>query len=70
METASTATTAAIDYLTRSLLEVYLTAILKSLPHEREHKAHNAFALVQYSGRLRVSRPEPAPSTSPKYVRR
>ena len=47
METASTATPAAIDYLTRSLLEVYLTVILESLPHEREHKAHNAFALVR-----------------------
>ncbi len=47
MKAASTATPATIDFMTRSLLEVYLTHILSSLPHEREQQPQNAFALVR-----------------------
>jgi AraC-like DNA-binding protein len=47
IEAASTTAPAAIDFLSRSLLETYLTSILGSLPPEQERQTHNAFALVR-----------------------
>ncbi len=47
IEVAATAAPAAIDFLTRSLLETYLTCILSSLPHDPERQTHNASGLVR-----------------------